>query len=204
MYDMPETANIVRTRILTCTFDADMNAYIHPMVYNYWCTNDLYASDRMTSMRKLDVENSPGALIFLASKSQERLAEIQIKKELGLTPAQWKIIVALSMTDGLTQKEIADRIYIDGSTLVPIMDKMEENGLVERKSDSKDRRINRIFLTKKSESTVDSIIETVLQLRKIVYHGISENDLDLVKTTLKTIIKNSENVGEGKSSPDRP
>ena len=174
------------------------------MVYNYWYTNDLYASDRMTSMRKLDVENSPGTLIFLASKSQERLVETKIKKELGLTPAQWKIILALSITDGLTQKEIADKIYIDGSTLVPIMDKMEENGLVERKSDSKDRRINRIFLTKKSESTVDSITMIVLQLRKMIYHGISESDLDLVKNTLRTIIKNSENtLSEIKSSQDK-
>ena len=181
-----------------------MNTFIHPLVYNYWCTNDLYSSDRMTSMRKLDLENSPGALLFLASKSQERLAEVEMKKQLGLTPSQWKIILALSMTDGLTQKEIADRIYVDGSTLVPIIDKMEENGLVERKSDSKDRRINRIFLTKKSESTVDSIVETLIQLRKITYCGISENDLDLVKTTLKTIIKNSENPSEGKSRSDKP
>jgi MarR family transcriptional regulator, transcriptional regulator for hemolysin len=189
--------------ILIRVFDKDMDTFIHPLVYNYWCTNDLYSSDRMTSVRKLDIENSPGALLFLASKSQERLAEVEMKKQLGLTPAHWKIILALSMNNGLTQKEIADRIYVDGSTLVPIIDKMEENGLVERKSDSKDRRINRIFLTKKSESTVDSIVETVLQLRKIIYHGISENDLDLVKTTLKTIIKNSENASENKSSPDK-
>ena len=174
------------------------------MVYNYWYTNDLYSSDRMTGMGKLDVENSPGALIFLASKSQERLAEVEIKKQLGLTPAQWKIILALSMTDGLTQKEIADRIYVDSSTLVPIIDKMEEIGLVERKSDSKDRRINRIFLTKKSESTVDSIIEIAVQLRKIIYRGISENDLETVKTVMRTVIKNSESaMSEIKSSPDK-
>lgn len=174
------------------------------MVYNHWYTNDLYSSDRMTSVGKLDVENSPGALIFLASKSQERLAEVEIKKQLGLTPAQWKIILALGMTDGLTQKEIADKIYVDSSTLVPIIDKMEENGLVERKSDSKDRRINRIFITKKSESTVESIVAIVIQLRKTVYRGISESDLELVKNTLKTVIKNSENaMSMIKSSSDK-
>lgn len=164
----------------------------------------MYSSDRMTSVGKLDIENSPGALIFLASKSQERLAEVEIKKQLGLTPAHWKIILALSMTDGLTQKEIADRIYVDSSTLVPIIDKMEENGLVERKSDSKDRRINRIFLTKKSESTVDSIVTIIIKLRKMIYRGISESDLELVKTTLRTVIKNSENASsEIKSNPDK-
>ena len=157
----------------------------------------------MTSMRKLDLESSPGVFIFLASKSMERLAEVAMKKQLGLTPAQWKITLALSITDGLTQKELADKIYIDSSTLVPIIDKMVENGLVERKSDSKDRRLNRIFLTKKSESTVDSIIMIVLQLRKMIYHGMSETQLGQVTSILKTIIQNSETaLSDIKSSPD--
>jgi MarR family transcriptional regulator for hemolysin len=81
---------------------------------------------------------------------------------------------------------------------------MEQNGLVERKSDSKDRRINRIFLTKKSESTVDSIIMIVLQLRKMIYRGIAESELDLVSNVLRTMIKNSDTVlSEIKSGPDR-
>lgn len=146
----------------------------------------------MSIMRKLDLSDSIGVLIALASKSQERLAEVEMKRQLDLTPAQWKVILALNMTDGLTQKELAEKIYIDGSTLVPVIDKMEQNGLVERKVDSKDRRINRIFLTKKSESTIDSITLIVLQLRKIIYNGISENEINLVKNILKNIIKNSD------------
>ncbi|CUR52070.1 MarR family transcriptional regulator [Nitrosotalea devaniterrae] len=143
-------------------------------------------------MRKLDLSESVGALIALASKSQERLAEIEMKKQLGLTPAQWKVILVLNIMDGLTQKEIAEKINVDGSTLVPVIDKMEQSGLVERKADSKDRRNNRIFLTKKSESTVDSIIMIILQLRKIIYNGISEDEISSTKNVLKILIKNSD------------
>ena len=125
----------------------------------------------VSDMRKLNLENSTGLLIFLASKSQERLADISIKKQLGLTPAQWRVILALSITDGLTQKDLAEKIYLDGSTLVPVIDKMEQNGMVERKVDSKDRRVNRVFLTKQSEATVDSIVSIVLQLRKTIFNG---------------------------------
>lgn len=146
----------------------------------------------MDIMRKLDLSDSLGMFIALASKSQEKLAEVEMKRQLGLTPAQWKVILALNMFDGLTQKELAEKIYIDGSTLVPVIDKMEQNGLVERKVDSKDRRINRIFLTKKSESTIDSITLIILQLRKIVFSGISENEINLSKNILKNIIKNSD------------
>lgn len=155
-------------------------------------------------VRKLELENSLGALIFLASKSQERIAEIAIKKQLGLTPSQWKIILALNMMNGLTQKDLAEKIYIDGSTLVPVIDKMEKNGWVERKLDSKDRRINRVFLTKKSESTVNSITLIIMQLRKIIYKGISESEIDRVKKTLKNIIENSDKAfNEVKSVPDK-
>ena len=143
-------------------------------------------------MRKLDLSESIGALIALAAKSQERLAEIEMKKQLGLTPAQWKVILVLNMADGLSQKEIAEKINIDASTLVPVIDKMEQGGLVERKADSKDRRNNRIFLTKKSESTVDSIIMIVLQLRKIIYNGVSEDEISATRSVLKTLIKNSD------------
>lgn len=158
-------------------------------------------------MRKLDLSESVGTLIALAAKSQERLAEIEIKKQLGLTPAQWKVILVLNMMDGLTQREIAEKINIDGSTLVPVIDKMEQGGLVERKADSKDRRNNRIFLTKKSESTVDSIIMIILQLRKIIYNGISEDQISSIKNVLKTLIKNSDDASNqiksasGKTKP---
>lgn len=158
-------------------------------------------------MRKLDLSESVGTLIALAAKSQERLAEIEMKKQLGLTPAQWKVILVLNMMDGLTQKEIAEKINIDGSTLVPVIDKMEQSGLVERKADSKDRRNNRIFLTKKSESTVDSIIMIILQLRKIIYNGISEDQISSIKNVLKTLIKNSDDASNqiksasGKTKP---
>lgn len=158
-------------------------------------------------MRKLDLSESVGTLIALAAKSQEHLAEIEMKKQLGLTPAQWKVILVLNMMDGLTQREIAEKINIDGSTLVPVIDKMEQSGLVERKADSKDRRNNRIFLTKKSESTVDSIIMIILQLRKIIYNGISEDQISSIKNVLKTLIKNSDDASNqiksisGKTKP---
>lgn len=142
-------------------------------------------------MRKLDLSNSLGTLIFLASKSMERVAEHEMKEELGLTPAQWKVILALSVFDGTSQKELADKIYLDGSTLVPIIDKMESTGLIERKADPNDRRNNRLFLTKKSESTLDSIIEIILQLRKKIYKGLSQGEEEVIRTALQKIIDNA-------------
>ena len=145
-------------------------------------------------MRKLDIKDSIGTLIVLTSKSMERAAEYEIKNGLGLTSSQWKIILALNLFDGLSQKELADKIYVDGSTLVPVIDKMETNGLIERRPDPKDRRHNRIFLTKKSESTVDSIIKIILHLRKNLYSGVSREDQESMRPHLRKIINNADKI----------
>jgi len=145
-------------------------------------------------MRILDVANSLGMQVILTSKSLERLAEVEMKNRLSLTGSQWKIILALNLSDGLSQKELAEKIYVDGSTLVPIMDKMEREELVERRPDPKDRRNNRIFLTKKSESVVDSIIEIILQVRKLAYKGLSQEELESARAILKKIMDNADSV----------
>ncbi len=147
-------------------------------------------------MRKLDIKDSIGTLIVLTSKSLEHTAEFEIKNKLGLTSSQWKVILALNLFDGLSQKELADKIYVDGSTLVPVIDAMEKKGLIERRTDSKDRRHNRLFLTKKSTSTVDSIIEVIIQLRKNLYKGISRRDQESMRPHLQKIIDNANKLME--------
>ncbi|OLB89527.1 MAG: hypothetical protein AUH25_06720 [Thaumarchaeota archaeon 13_1_40CM_38_12] len=145
-------------------------------------------------MRKLDVSGSLGMQVFLTSKSLERLAEAEMKNRLGLTGSMWKVILALNLRDGLSQKELAEKIYVDGSTLVPIIDRMERSRLLERRPDPKDRRNNRIFLTKKSESIVDSIVEIILAVRKAIYKGLSNEEIESSRIILKKIMHNADST----------
>jgi len=132
--------------------------------------------------------------VFLTSKSLERLAEAEMKNRLGLTGSMWKVILALNLRDGLSQKELAEKIYVDGSTLVPIIDRMERSRLLERRPDPKDRRNNRIFLTKKSESIVDSIVEIILAVRKAIYKGLSNEEIESSRIILKKIMHNADST----------
>ena len=96
----------------------------------------------------------------------------------------------LVLQPGLTQKEIADKVGIEGATLVPIIDKMEKEGLLKRKPDSSDRRINRIYLTPKADSLWESMIECALRIRKHSAKNISESDIQITLETLRKISKN--------------
>jgi len=143
-------------------------------------------------MKKIDFENSLGLAIKNTSKSLERALDVELRGKYGLSGGQWKVILVLSAQNGLSQKDLAERIFVDSTTLVPIIDGMEKKGLVLRKTDPKDRRNNNVFLTAKSESFVDSIIEIVLRMRKIFFKNISESDLEFAKNTLKKITANAD------------
>ena len=116
-------------------------------------------------MRKIDLENAIGLIIKIASKSIEKTLDAELRKRCGLSSGQWKVVGALALRDGLSQRDLAEMVFVEGPTLVPILDRMEKEGLVQRRVDQKDRRNNLVFLTKKSEVLIDSIIDCVLDVK---------------------------------------
>jgi len=131
-------------------------------------------------------------MLKTSAKSWEKAADIEFRERFGLTGAKWKIIVILSIKEGITQKLIADMAFVEAATLVPVIDKMEKDGYVTRKSDPNDRRNNLIFMTKKSKDLVDPIIDNVLEIRNMGLDKISKKDMETAKKVLEQIITNTE------------
>jgi len=136
-------------------------------------------------MKKFDYENSFGFVIYSASKMMQKAFDLELRNKTGINLVQSKVIFALNMQSGPTQRELADKIGVESPTLVPIIDKMEQDGYVKRKLDSKDRRIKRIYSTAKADSMWDSMMECAAQIRKTAIQDLSEPEiksaLDVVK-----------------------
>jgi MarR family transcriptional regulator for hemolysin len=131
-------------------------------------------------------------LLKTSAKTWEKAAEIELRERFGLTGAKWKIIVALSLKEGITQKHIADMVFVEAPTLVPVMDKMQKDGYLTRQADPKDRRNNLIFMTKKSKDVVDPIIDCILEIRNMGLNRISKKDMEITKKVLAQIVSNTE------------
>ena len=67
----------------------------------------------------------------------------------GLTAQQVNLLRILAFTDGLTLKQISERMSLAHSTVSGIVDRLEKKGAVERHLDEKDKRFTRVFLGKK-------------------------------------------------------
>ncbi len=67
--------------------------------------------------------------------------------KLGLTYLQYLAVVLLRTRDGQTVGELGEQLFLDSSTLTPLLKRLETGGLVERRRDAADERVVRITLT---------------------------------------------------------
>jgi len=152
-------------------------------------------------MKKFEYENSMGYVIYSASKAFQKAFDLELRNKIGITLTQSKVIFALYMFSGLTQRELADKIGVETPSLVPIIDKMEEDGYVKRKLDPKDRRLKRIYTTPKTNALWDSMMECASQIRKVSLNKVSEQEVKSVLETIKRITENlSAYVGDSEVS----
>lgn len=70
---------------------------------------------------------------------------------LGLTPAQFDVIVTLGGTDGFSCKDLAEKTLVTKGTLTGVLDRLEIKRLVERVPSKQDRRCTFIRLTPAGE-----------------------------------------------------
>jgi MarR family transcriptional regulator, transcriptional regulator for hemolysin len=78
-------------------------------------------------------------------------------KSRGTTRAQWIVLFRLRQQEGLSQVDLADILELQPISLVRLLDRLVEHGLLERRPDPRDRRANRLFLTRSGHQLVDDL-----------------------------------------------
>ena len=78
-------------------------------------------------------------------------------KSRGTTRAQWIVLFRLRDQEGLSQVDLADVLELQPISLVRLLDRLVEHGLLERRHDPRDRRANRLFLTASGRQLVDDL-----------------------------------------------
>ncbi len=96
----------------------------------------------------------------------------------GLTDATWVPLVHLNETGGgITQKELAALVGVDGSSLVRILDILEREGLIERRRDESDGRANLIHLTAEGEIRVAGIRLELGKAEEALLSALSDGEV---------------------------
>lgn len=100
-------------------------------------------------------------------------------KPLGLSQATWLALLNLSwFPEGLVQTELAERLGIEGPTLVRLLDRLEGEGLVARRAATEDRRCKRVVLTERAWPTVEQVKRIIAELRTEVMSDLPDAQLE--------------------------
>ena len=117
-------------------------------------------------------------------------------KGCGTTRAQWIVLFRLRQQEGLSQVDLADVLELQPISLVRLLDRLVEHGLLERRPDPKDRRTNRLFLTRAGRQLVDDLDSLRDAIATDVLQEIPDAAIATSLETLKDIKERIKRLGE--------
>lgn len=132
-------------------------------------------------------DQSAGYLVNHLARLFARQLQDRIKP-LGLTTGTFPALLALWEGDGLTQRELIDRLDIEQPTLANTLSRMERDGLVVRKKDTVDARAQRIWLTDQARALRAPAIAAAMQVNSEALAGLAEAERDQFLALMRRII----------------
>lgn len=109
-------------------------------------------------------------------------------KPLGLTTGTFPALLELWEADGLTQKQLVERLDIEQATMANTLARMERDGLIVRKKDASDGRVQRVWLTGHGRDLRRPAIEAAIAENTEALAGLSAAEQrQLIKLMQKVI-----------------
>lgn len=119
----------------------------------------------------------------------------QRARQFGISRAQWGVLVRLERTEGLKQSELAEILDLQPISLTRLLDRLAENGLIERRADPNDRRANRLYLMPAARPLLEQLSKLGAGMMDIVLDGLDGKaneqllrDLTAIKDNLRAAI----------------
>jgi MarR family transcriptional regulator, transcriptional regulator for hemolysin len=109
-------------------------------------------------------------------------------KCLGLSQASWMTIaVAAKARTPLSQSELADRLGVEGATMVAMVDRLVKAGLVVRQASKTDRRVKRVVLTDAGNRLYDTVKAVAAGVRKELLLRVDAQQLSMATELLEML-----------------
>jgi len=126
-------------------------------------------------------------IIFVIAKANQRVYSKFKPMFLrhGLTPAQALVLNALYQNDGLSIGEIGNQLVLDSATLSGVLERMVDGGWIVKDTHDEDRRVTKIYLTKKAVSARDALLKDIEATHREVLSTFKPEERLLLERMLK-------------------
>jgi DNA-binding MarR family transcriptional regulator len=130
--------------------------------------------------------SAPG---FLLSWNGQRIARsfAAALEPLGLRPPHFGVLTLIEANPGSAQRELVERSMIDASTMVALIDELEERGLAERRPDPSDRRKRAVYLTPAGKRTLQRARTAAIDTAKRIFDPLDQRELETLTKLLRKL-----------------
>jgi len=110
--------------------------------------------------------------------------------EIGLYAGQEMFLWHLWRQDGLTQSQMVERMCVQPPTVSKMLDRLERTGLVERRPDSEDSRISRVYLTEQGHRSQRAVRDIWTDLEQRIVAGLNVEERIVLRRLLLQVHEN--------------
>jgi DNA-binding MarR family transcriptional regulator len=130
--------------------------------------------------------SAPG---FLLSWNGQRTAHVFAAslEPLGLRPPHFGVLTLIDSHPGCAQQELVDRSLIDPSSMVAVIDELEELGLAERRAHPGDRRKHAVHLTDNGQQTLQQARKLAIETAKEMFAPLSAEEVETLRVLLRKL-----------------
>ena len=113
----------------------------------------------------------------------------------GVVPGQFAQLLALFEHDGLSQRELCDRVRIEQATMANTLRRMQRDGLVNCVPDPNDRRRIQVHLTDHAKTIQHDLVASARAVNASATDGLTDQEITTYLRLTARIIDNLEAAG---------
>jgi DNA-binding MarR family transcriptional regulator len=132
-----------------------------------------------------------GFMMLRVARSMKRALEIKLS-DYGLTSSQFAVLAGLWDSDGISLTELGRRLNFDNPTITGIVDRMEREEFLKRIRDDEDRRVIKVFLTRKGTRLKNVLPALAEEVNSFAVNDLSVKDRERLNDFLNSILSQFE------------
>lgn len=136
---------------------------------------------------KFDKEKSAGFLINHMARLFAKQLQQKIQP-LGIVTGQFPILLELWEKDGVTQRELLEKLDIEQATLANTLTRMERDGLIKRTKHPSDARAQQIWLTEQASEIKEDAYQAAQHVNHSALSGLSTKDRNQFMVLMQKIV----------------
>ncbi|MBI0577289.1 MarR family transcriptional regulator [Neobacillus cucumis] len=127
--------------------------------------------------------------IGMIARALDSISNIEFKA-IDLTKGQYLYLIRICENPGIIQEKVAEMIKVDRTTAARAIQKLELQGLIEKRNDEENKKIKKLYATEKGQEMYPFLKREGDYSNKVALNGFSQEEIETIHHLLQRVRSN--------------